>query len=241
MTPSASQFRLLYLFKGTVQLQPSEDSSLLTQTMADHILRSQQCDMESPATIEGNVRDTPQKHITADIVRLVETHGEANSNTCPPSNQPDILMLDEPLHGPAQQLTQEEVAHKYTTLKVQLDRRRMEAKITVMECQLALPDANFTTQLPTRGIIHDCSFSGDAILSKPAPKCSHISNTIAKESHHPFNNPEKYTSKNQEVLQVFIRSCEHLFTLQLITYCEDQQRIMYAVNNMKGNPEKVWF
>ena len=78
------------------------------------------------------------------------------------------------------------------------------------------------------------------MLSKPTPKHSHISDTIAEESHHPFNNPEKYTSKNQEVLQVFIRSCECLFTLWPITYCEDQQRIMYAVNNMKGNPEKVW-
>ena len=117
----------------------------------------------------------------------------------------------------------------------------MEAEIVVMECQLALPDADFMTQLLTQGIIHDCSFSGDAILSEPTPKCSHISNMIAKESHHPFNNPEKYTSKNQEVLQVFIRSCEYLFTLWPITYCEDQQRIMYAVNNMKGDPEKVWF
>ena len=97
----------------------------------------------------------------------------------------------------------------------------MEAEIAVMECQLALPDANFTTQLPTRGIIHDYSFSGDAMLSEPALKCSHISDAIAEESHHPFNNPEKYTGKNQEVLQVFIRSCEHLFALQPITYCED--------------------
>ena len=195
--------------------------------------------MESPATIEGNIGDTPQKHTTADVTRLVETHGEANSNTCPPSDWPDVLTLDEPLHGPAQQLTQEEVAHKYTTLKVQLDRRRMEAKIVVMECQLALPNADFMTQLPTRGIIHDYSFSGDTMLSKPAPKHSHISDVIAEESHHPFNNPEKYTGKNQEVLQAFIRSCEHLFTFQPITYCEDQQRIMYAVNNMKGDPEKV--
>ena len=89
--------------------------------MANHILHSQQHDMESPATIEGNVRDTPQKHIVADITRLVETHGKANSNTCPPSDQPDTLTLDEPSHRPAQQLTQEEVAHKYATLKVQLD------------------------------------------------------------------------------------------------------------------------
>ena len=132
------------------------------------------------------------------------------------------------------------MAHKYTALKVQLDQRRMEAKITVMECQLALPDTDFMTQLPTRGIIHDYSFSGDAMLSKPTLKHSHISDAIAEESCHPFNNPEKYTGKNQEVLQMFIRSCEHLFTLQPITYCEDQQRIMYAVNNMKGNPEKVW-
>ena len=117
--------------------------------MANHILRSQQHDMESPATIEGNVRDTPQKHTTADIARLVETHGEANSNTRLPSDQPDALTLDEPLYGPAQQLTQEEVAHKYATLKVQLDQRRMEAEIMVMECQLALPDTDFTTQLPT--------------------------------------------------------------------------------------------
>ena len=73
--------------------------------MADHILRSQQRDMESPATIEGNVGDTPQKHTTANITRLVETHGEANSNTCPPSDRPNTLTLDEPLHGPAQQLT----------------------------------------------------------------------------------------------------------------------------------------
>ena len=89
--------------------------------MADHILRSQQRDMESSATIEGNIRDTPQKHTTADIALLVETYGEANSNTCSPSDQPDVPTLDEPSHGPAQQLTQEEVAHKYTTLKVQLD------------------------------------------------------------------------------------------------------------------------
>ncbi|KAI9748424.1 MAG: hypothetical protein M1815_003249 [Lichina confinis] len=109
-----------------------------------------------------------------------------------------------------------------------------------MECQLALPDTNFMTQLPTRGIIHDHSFSGDAMLSKPALKHSHISDAITEESHHPFNNPEKYTSKNQEVLQMFIRSCEHLFTLRPITYCEDQQRIMYAVNNMKGDPEKAF-
>ena len=121
VTPSASQFRLLYLFKGTVWLQPSEDPSLSTQMMADHILHSQQRDMESPATIEGNVRDTPQKHTTANITCLVETHGEANSNTHPPSDWPDMLTPDEPSHGPAQQLTQEEVAHKYTTLKVQLD------------------------------------------------------------------------------------------------------------------------
>ena len=73
--------------------------------MADHILRSQQCDMKSPATIEGNVRDTPQKHITADITLLVETHGEANSNTCPPSDQPNTPTLDELSHGLAQQLT----------------------------------------------------------------------------------------------------------------------------------------
>ena len=105
MTPSASQFRLLYLFKGTVQLQPSEDPSLSTQMMADHILHSQQRNMESPATIKGNVRDTLQKHTMADIARLVETHGEANSNTCLPSDQPNALTLDEPLHGPAQQLT----------------------------------------------------------------------------------------------------------------------------------------
>ena len=73
--------------------------------MANHILCSQQHDMESLATIEGNIRDTPQKHITADITLLVETHGEANSNICPPSDWPDTPMLDEPLHGPAQQLT----------------------------------------------------------------------------------------------------------------------------------------
>ena len=97
----------------------------------------------------------------------------------------------------------------------------MEAEIVVMECQLALPNANFMTQLPTQGIIHDYSFLGDAMLSKPTPKHSHISDVIIKESCHPFNNSEKYTSKNQEVLQVFIRSCEHLFTLQPITYCED--------------------
>ena len=89
--------------------------------MANHILHSQQHDMESPATIESNVRDILQKHTTANIVLLVETHGKANSNTCPPSDWPDTPTLDEPLHGPAQQLTQEEVAHKYTTLKVQLD------------------------------------------------------------------------------------------------------------------------
>ena len=73
--------------------------------MADHVLHSQQRDMESLATIEGNVGDTPQKHIAADITLLVETHGKANSNTCPPSDQPDTPTLDEPLHGPAQQLT----------------------------------------------------------------------------------------------------------------------------------------
>ena len=73
--------------------------------MADHILHSQQRDMESPATIESNVGDTLQKHTTADIAHLVETHGKANSNTCPPSDQPDMLTMDEPLHGPAQQLT----------------------------------------------------------------------------------------------------------------------------------------
>ena len=117
--------------------------------MANHILHSQQHDMESLATIEGNIRDTPQKHITADIMRLVETHGKANSDTYPPSDQPDTLTLDKPSYRPAQQLTKEEVAHKYTALKVQLDRRRMEAKIVVMECQLALPDADFMTQLPT--------------------------------------------------------------------------------------------
>ena len=89
--------------------------------MADHILHSQQHDMESPATIKSNIRDTPQKHITADIAHFVETHGEANSNTHPPSDQPNTLTLDEPSHGPAQQLTQEEVTHKYTALKVQLD------------------------------------------------------------------------------------------------------------------------
>ena len=78
--------------------------------MADHILRSQQRNMESPATIEGNIGDTPQKHTTANIACLVETHGEANSDTCPPSDQLDVLELDEPSYGPAQQLTQEEVA-----------------------------------------------------------------------------------------------------------------------------------
>ena len=97
----------------------------------------------------------------------------------------------------------------------------MEAEIVVMECQLALPDADFMTQLLTRGIIHDHSFSGDAMLSKPTPKCSHISDMIAEESCHPFNNSEKYTGKNQEVLQVFIRSCKHLFTFWSITYRED--------------------
>ena len=61
--------------------------------------------MESPATIEGNVRDTLQKHITADIAYLVETYGKVNSNTCLPSDQPDTPRLDEPSHGPAQQLT----------------------------------------------------------------------------------------------------------------------------------------
>ena len=89
--------------------------------IADHILRSQQRNMESLATIEGNVGDTPQKHIAADVTHLVETHSKANSNTCPPSDQPDTLTLDEPSYRPAQQLTQEEVTHKYTTLKVQLD------------------------------------------------------------------------------------------------------------------------
>ena len=117
----------------------------------------------------------------------------------------------------------------------------MEAEIVVMECQLAFPNADFMTQLLTQGIVHDCSFLSDAILSKPTPKHSHISNIITKESCHSFNNFEKYTSKNQEVLQVFIRSCEHLFTLQPMTYHEDQQRIMYTVNNMKGDLKKVWF
>ena len=73
--------------------------------MANHILCSQQRNMESPATIEGNVGDTLQKHITADIARLVETHGEANSNTRLPSDWPNTPTLDEPSHGPAQQLT----------------------------------------------------------------------------------------------------------------------------------------
>ena len=50
MTPSASQFRLLYLFKGTVRLQPSKDPSLSTQMMANHILHSQQHNMESPVS-----------------------------------------------------------------------------------------------------------------------------------------------------------------------------------------------
>ena len=59
------------------------------------------------------------------------------------------------------------------------------------------------------------------MLSELTLKHSHISDAIAKESCHSFNNPEKYTGKNQEVLQVFIRSCEHLFTLQPITYHED--------------------
>ena len=97
----------------------------------------------------------------------------------------------------------------------------MEAKIVVMECQLALPNTDFMTQLLTQGIIHDCSFLGDTMLSEPTSKHSHISNTITEESYHPFNNSEKYTGKNQEMLQVFIRSCECLFTLQPITYCED--------------------
>ena len=61
--------------------------------------------MESLATIKGNVRDILQNHITADIVHFVETHGEANSNICLLSNQPDMPALDEPLHRPAQQLT----------------------------------------------------------------------------------------------------------------------------------------
>ena len=77
--------------------------------------------MESLATIESNIRDIPHNHTAADITHLVETHGKANSNTCLLSNQPDVPMLDEPLYGPAQQLTQEEVTHKYTALKVQLD------------------------------------------------------------------------------------------------------------------------
>ena len=73
--------------------------------IADHILCSQQHDMESPATIEGNIGDMPQKHIMADVTLLVETHGKANSNTHPPSDQPNTPTLDEPSHGPAQQLT----------------------------------------------------------------------------------------------------------------------------------------
>ena len=75
-TSSASQFRLLYLFKGTVQLQPSIDPSLSTQMIADHILHSQQHDIESLATIESNVRDMLQNHITADVICLVEIQGE---------------------------------------------------------------------------------------------------------------------------------------------------------------------
>ena len=101
MISSASQFRLLYLFKGTVQLQPSKDLSLSTQMMANHILHSQQHDIESLATIKGNVEDTPQNHITADIAHLVETYSEANSNTHPPSDWLNIPTLDEPLHGSA--------------------------------------------------------------------------------------------------------------------------------------------
>ena len=61
--------------------------------------------MESPATIEGNIRDTPHKHTAANVTLLVETHGEANSNTYPLSDWPNTPTLDEPSHGPAQQLT----------------------------------------------------------------------------------------------------------------------------------------
>ena len=89
--------------------------------------------------------------------------------------------------------------------------------------------------------MHDCSFLGDIMLPKPTLKHSHISNMITKEFCHPFNNPEKYTGKNQEILQVFIRSCEHLFTIKLITYYDNQQRNMYTVNNMKSEAKKMWF
>ena len=73
--------------------------------MANHILHSQQCNMESLATIESNIRDIPQNHTTADIAHLVETHGKATSNTHPPSNQLNVPTLDESLNGPVQQLT----------------------------------------------------------------------------------------------------------------------------------------
>ena len=69
--------------------------------MANHILHSQQHDMESLATIGSNVGDMPQNHIMADVAYLVETHGEANSNTHPPSDQPNAPTVDEPSYGPA--------------------------------------------------------------------------------------------------------------------------------------------
>ena len=56
------------------------------------------------------------------------------------------------------------------------------------------------------------------MLPKPMLKHFYISDMIAKEFCHSFNNLKKYTSKNQEIFQVFIRSCEHLFTIKLITY-----------------------
>ena len=61
--------------------------------------------MESPATIESNVKDTSQNHITADVACLVETYGKANSNIHLLSDWPDAPTPDEPLHRSAQQLT----------------------------------------------------------------------------------------------------------------------------------------
>ena len=59
------------------------------------------------------------------------------------------------------------------------------------------------------------------MLPEPTLKCFHISNMIAEEFCCSFNNSKKYTSKNQEALQMFIRGCEYLFTIKLITYHDD--------------------
>ena len=58
-------------------------------------------------------------------------------------------ILDESLHRPVQQPTQEEVICRHTTVKVQLDQKKMKAEIIAMECQLSLSDADLLVQLPT--------------------------------------------------------------------------------------------